>query len=224
MKHYLVFLFLAFLSLNNFAQDIKQTDTLSFKEKKWKLSTHLVSQPYIFNTDQGYPNLFTGIGITRKIGKFGVRLNYNYFDNDKSGPFTIDSVNSFEDITFTKEHALRLGIEYQANYSKMFSVLFFADYIFAPFNSNYTVFKGNEAPIISAETYGICNGATLGIGINFSFNEHISLSGETRLDFLSLQQNQEIKNYNNGTIVEYQTSQSTMNLKLIGTISINYHF
>ncbi len=224
MKHLVALIFFGSFAIHSYSQETKASDSLFSFTTKWQLSTHLISQPYIFTTEEGFPNVFTGIGITRKIGAIGIRLNYNYFDNDKSESIYTDTGFTFDNLSYLEEHIFRIGIEYQSSYSKNFSLLFFADYILAPFRSNYTIFSEDDIPIIFAQTEGLGNGSTLGIGVNFRLNKHVSLSGETRLDFMWLEQNQKIKNYDSRNVVEYWTSENTMNLKLIGHLSLNYHF
>ncbi len=207
------------LFLVNFAQN----ETEKHETKNWTLSTNLVSQPYLFRPKNNLPNVFTGVGITKYFGKFGIRLNYQHYDNNKSDRFLLDSVSVREN-TFFRENALKLGVEYKKDYADILALRLFVDYAYIPFNSESEIYEDRENPIFLAKNKGICHGAILGVGMDWNFSEHFSFGAETRLDFLYSEQNQKIQNFSLGKTVEYQISENTMNLKLIGNVRFNYHF
>ncbi len=219
MKKNILLVLFSLLFLVNFAQN----ETEKYETKNWTLSTNLVSQPYLFQPKNSLPNIFTGVGITRYFGKFGIRLNYQHYDNNKSDRFLLDSVSVREN-TFFRENALKLGVEYKKDYADILALRLFVDYAYIPFTSESEIYENRENPIFLAKNKGICHGAILGIGIDWKFSEHFSFGAETRLDFLYSEQNQKIENFSLGKSVEYQVSENTMNLKLIGNVSFNYHF
>lgn len=200
-----------------------QTETEKLITKNWTISTNLISQPYLFLPKNRLPNVFTGVGITRYFGKIGVRLNYYHFDNNKSSLFLLDS-NLVNEHSFSRENVVKIGMEYKKNYADIIALRFFADYAYIPYTSESEIYEDRQTPILFNENKGICHGAIVGLGIDWKFSEHFSLGAETRIDFLFFEQNQKIQNFKNGNTVEYQVSANTMNLKLIGNVSFNYHF
>lgn len=214
---------LFFLALLFSYTGIAQTSTEQIESKKWSIASHLVSQPYVFSTKNGNPNLFTGVGVTRYFGLIGIRFNYSQYDNNKSDSYYTDSGEYLNSSSLLKEHVFKLGIEYKKDYLDQLYLRLFLDYAFIPYSTEYNLNRKGST-LLHAEATGICNGAIAGIGIGWKFTEHFSVSGETRLDFLFSQQNQKVQNFETNSKVQYQVKGNTMNLRLIGNLSLNYHF
>lgn len=201
-----------------------QADTVLHPHKKWTISTNVIGQPYIFNISDGIPNAFTGIGLKRYFGNIGIRVGYEFFDNNQTEDFILDSgVNTYEQ-KFVEEHAIRIGVEYKKNYSKLLALRIFADYALIPFTSQNTIYTTRATPILFAQIEGVSQGGILGLGIDWTINEHFSVGMESRLDVLFINQKQHIQNFVKNTEVEYNLKDENMQLKLIGNLSLNYHF
>jgi hypothetical protein len=100
----------------------------------------------------------------------------------------------------------------------------FADYIINSYKGGYNNYDTTFLIAKKADIKGLCQGAIIGMGFDILLSEHFSVGIETRLDVLFMDQRYFIRDYINKTTVEYMDSDFNLQLRLLGNLSLNYHF
>ena len=209
--------------LITFQHVVSQEETEAFEPKNWTISSYLFSQPYVYQNNN-FPTLFTGLSVKRYFGPVGLRLGYERIVNSGILNYTGDSITITSEENFLRENAFRIGTEYRHTYYDIVSFHLFIDYIINPFNGKYDMFNKNEEKLVEADIKGVSQGAILGIGFDWILTEYLSIGIETRVDFLSNKHDLSIQNHEKGYSVNYIETTSDVQLKLLGNLTLNYHF
>ena len=203
---------------------LSQEETKSFETKKWTVSSYFFSQTYIYQ-ENDLPNLFTGISVKRYFGSVGVRLSYERMNNSKNYNYFFNDNSTFlGSENHLIENALKIGAEYRTTYYDFITFHLFADYIINSYKGGYNNYDTTFMIAKKADIKGQCQGAIIGMGFDILLSEHFSVGIETRLDVLFMNQQYFIRDYINKTTVEYMDSDFNLQLRLLGNLSLNYHF
>lgn len=200
-----------------------QEETEAFEQENWTISSYLFSQPYVYQNNN-FPTLFTGLSLKRYFGPVGVRLGYERIVNKGFLIYQVDSTTSTSEENFLTENAFRIGTEYRHTYYDIISFHLFVDYLINPFDGKYDIFNQNEEKTVEADIKGVSQGIILGMGFDWILTEYLSLGIETRVDFLRNTHDLSIQNYEKGYSVNYIETTSDIQLKLLGNLTLNYHF
>ena len=219
MNKFLTIILVSFISLNSYSQG----ETEPYESKKWMVKSILFSQPFVYKPKNPLPNFFTGIGINRYFGDVGARFSFERMVNNSTQLFH-DSNTVATRLGNFEENVFRVGSEYKKNYYDFMSLHFFVDYIF-------TIFEGetNETTDLGIALYhqkvkGNTHGAVIGMGFDCLLSEHFSFGFETRFEILNNSGNYYRNNYLRNHSITYFDSNNELNLKLLGNLSLNYHF
>ncbi len=216
-------LFFIILLISLCFKTYSQEETEAFTPKDWTISSYLFSQPYVYQNNN-FPTLFTGLSVKRYFGPIGLRLGYERIVNKGVLNYQGDSLSVTSEENFLTENAFRIGTEYRHTYYDIISFHLFLDYIINPFDGKYDMFNINQEKLVEANIDGLSQGVILGMGFDWILTEYLSLGLETRVDFLNNKHDLSIVNHEKGYSVNYIETTSDIQLKLLGNLTLNYHF
>ncbi len=203
-----------------------QKDSAKTINKKWTFGTILLSEQNYFSSKSFRPTFFNGIVIKRNLKHLTLRIGIEYSKEFyKTEENALPMPDAMYVDGYTNEGKIRLGIEKGFIIKKYFKPFIALDLTGIKSYSDITEIGGIAGVNDRALTHSIGYGATPTIGIDIFITKNLSVTYETKYQFLYIKS--KIVDYDHGVkpaVYHRQSERNINTLYRIGALTINYDF